>query len=753
MSSIWDDKELQILNDHLELWKKDGGSRRLWANKIWNIIYPARGGKMNKVDKKKLWTALTNWLSNNKRDPEKRKKLSYVKHWSFRTVLLELHSKDIRTIARDKNPELKPDKKIPVGVLQKALTEFIAGLSEEEVEHAREQASEWNGTGPPPEVQARNADSKAGAEIRRITDHLYRQYGMAVIMFTVHRNSQGRPSACMHDYNKWGIGVPFETEFPKWETETKMAPIWDQYGERLFGSAPLRRPILSSRIPQDLERDKHGWPLIPEEDPAKPWTHDEMKALIRLFFRICYRIAAANNNATPSWSVIEQLTDQFINSEFLPDGFKFRDPWKLREQDARTLMNFFYERQEDDTIPITFCFKAYRNGKGPAANIETAKPVGSKMVTAPARRRIVRRTFVKVPPSSEEDNGRGKERASKPKPKPRRSKRARRGKAALASEPPTDASDGYMSDEPIKSTKKPRKSKGKRQADASATPSDSSFDSEVEEPVKQAKKSKKSKGKRRADASTTASDRSTQSGDDMEAAQSTSSNDDDSDLDLPPDSDTAKPHRTTGKRKAKRPNVNQNRKKPKMKETETEAVAPLPETPYPKPRPKFKGGPGKNSHGFLGSEVVNKIHTPTHPDQMSMPPDDMASDQHAGANINATTSIADDVHAGANVPGSATLPQVPSMRMNPNATTSNLGSSTSDSMNLTVAAAANPVHATTSTSANPTVAAATNPVQLANTNPAQQVNAGPTPVVTKRAIKPTSAADGSHYQTAGLSRR
>ena len=76
------------------------------------------------------------------------------------------------------------------------------------------------------------------------------------------------------------------------------------------------------------------------------------------------------------WLNIQEEQHSFIDDEFMPPSFILREPSKLKEQEMRTLFDFWYERQES-SVDIPFRFKAYRLKDGTFMESHEGIPVGN----------------------------------------------------------------------------------------------------------------------------------------------------------------------------------------------------------------------------------------------------------------------------------------------------------------------------------------------------------------------------------------
>ena len=77
-------------------------------------------------------------------------------------------------------------------------------------------------------------------------------------------------------------------------------------------------------------------------------------------------MAAGKKLATVPWSTLTLAHKDYIDSDFLPEGFEFKDPSKLSFSAAQQLLSFWAQRQQDDDEDHVFQFKAIRGASGTA---------------------------------------------------------------------------------------------------------------------------------------------------------------------------------------------------------------------------------------------------------------------------------------------------------------------------------------------------------------------------------------------------
>lgn len=83
---------------------------------------------------------------------------------------------------------------------------------------------------------------------------------------------------------------------------------------------------------------------------------------------------SGNPKARPPWKDISSNTDNFIEAEYLPDGFIMQEPTKLVEAQLDRLMNHWYDRQQ--AKQVVFSLKGYKSKDGqilPPVQVSTTK--------------------------------------------------------------------------------------------------------------------------------------------------------------------------------------------------------------------------------------------------------------------------------------------------------------------------------------------------------------------------------------------
>jgi hypothetical protein len=75
-------------------------------------------------------------------------------------------------------------------------------------------------------------------------------------------------------------------------------------------------------------------------------------------------IASGNNKASVPWGFFQGHEDIYVEDEFIPDGFTFKEPSKLSKPEAYLRLKFWYDRQQDRKIEMVFQFRAVKGKQG-----------------------------------------------------------------------------------------------------------------------------------------------------------------------------------------------------------------------------------------------------------------------------------------------------------------------------------------------------------------------------------------------------
>jgi hypothetical protein len=106
------------------------------------------------------------------------------------------------------------------------------------------------------------------------------------------------------------------------------------------------------------------------------------------------------------WTALSENQDDMIDHKYLPAGFRFRDPSKMKKTHYQALLEHWYERQEDENTDIVFAFKGYwdlaneavtiSGGKGSSRRKKSKRSTGMRQAASGLTRPGAKGPIVKV---------------------------------------------------------------------------------------------------------------------------------------------------------------------------------------------------------------------------------------------------------------------------------------------------------------------------------------------------------------------
>jgi hypothetical protein len=92
------------------------------------------------------------WFYNNGRKRDRKDRVRYVRKWNLKQVVGHMEKARIEEVCKEQTGS-NPGTRNYLGGYQKALTDVVDNLSEEEVSGYRKMAREWTMKSPPEHVQ------------------------------------------------------------------------------------------------------------------------------------------------------------------------------------------------------------------------------------------------------------------------------------------------------------------------------------------------------------------------------------------------------------------------------------------------------------------------------------------------------------------------------------------------------------------------------------------------------------------------
>ena len=85
-------------------------------------------------------------------------------------------------------------------------------------------------------------------------------------------------------------------------------------------------------------------------------------------------LASGNSKAMVPWGSLQGHEEDYVDNEYVPKNFTFKEPSKLTKVECYERVKFWYDRQENPTIKKVF---QYRSIRGPDGNLLQTKMTGN----------------------------------------------------------------------------------------------------------------------------------------------------------------------------------------------------------------------------------------------------------------------------------------------------------------------------------------------------------------------------------------
>ncbi|KAG1894986.1 uncharacterized protein F5891DRAFT_984571 [Suillus fuscotomentosus] len=380
-----DDKQMSLneneqlaLQSHLEQWNScKGGERHAVLN---TAVKEARllAPKMDKDALKHRKYIYKQWFYNHgqRKQRIKRHLIKYGQKWTVQEIIKQERKAEVKSIIEEQTG-VKPGEKGMMKHYQRIVTEIMQGLTSDELQEAEATALAWSQEGPPADIQANITKTKGESLIKHFAKEMYRQAGMRLFVISAWKAPDGMISmmSLVAVNNSW---IP-KIGRSSWRNEIHM---WRNslVGNQIFvegnGNQVIGKKKWQARQLFDFELNDAGMPTIPAyEDLDLQSTKD----LIHDFITVHYRLTVSTGDccqkltvAVP-WATILSRQEDFIETTYLPEGTRIKDPSKLKKADAQILLQFWLKRQAQ-SAETTFAFKAWVDSDG-----NTLPPVKKKI--------------------------------------------------------------------------------------------------------------------------------------------------------------------------------------------------------------------------------------------------------------------------------------------------------------------------------------------------------------------------------------
>ncbi|KAJ8474289.1 hypothetical protein ONZ45_g15999 [Pleurotus djamor] len=182
-------------------------------------------------------------------------------------------------------------------------------------------ANAWRTKGLPDNDKRRLAEKDGQKALVQMTESLYKQYGMVVMMFASYVQKDGRADT-LFAQTRQGPVVPMDAieaaTVDSWHT------VWTQKIEPHLGDHPTATKDGSSKQKEDrvvIEKDESGNYVVP--DPSKLQTPTtgakHIGLLVRQYVKKVHH--ECTGLAAPSWFLMSLHPERYLHRKFLPDAF------------------------------------------------------------------------------------------------------------------------------------------------------------------------------------------------------------------------------------------------------------------------------------------------------------------------------------------------------------------------------------------------------------------------------------------------
>ncbi|KAG2139259.1 hypothetical protein DEU56DRAFT_912099 [Suillus clintonianus] len=298
--------------------------------------------------------------------PQMDKELLKQRKLTARRVIEEERKADILQKIRDEIEDetgRKAGQKEVLKRYQPMMTAVMKTLDNDELEQAQAKADEWTNQAPDATVQAKTAKKKGEKMVKHFAKEMFTQAGMRVFVLGTWKDEKGGLLTSGFDFNEQlGRGISFMKE-KDWQV---ILPAWEDYiGEAFDVDQDQDGTVIGGmrRVPKpqyEFDEDRKGLPILPDMDDLSLETK---KGMIRSFLTTYYRKCCGKPKVPVPWSDILKGQSRFISSTYLLDGVQIMEPSKLIRRDADSLLEHWYDQQENQVGP-TFQFKGWIDDKG-----------------------------------------------------------------------------------------------------------------------------------------------------------------------------------------------------------------------------------------------------------------------------------------------------------------------------------------------------------------------------------------------------
>ncbi|TFY81294.1 hypothetical protein EWM64_g2717 [Hericium alpestre] len=357
------DRYKKVIKAYVEEFRDgDKQARQTVINNAMNSMrdkYPKEFKDWNQ-DRYLVKRAVAQWFNNNGRKKETGPDHHFVSKYNKRLVAAQVRKADLDAFIAHHAPDVNL-----FSNWQQLLSAFLEEhVDADEMEGYAALAQEWSESGPPVEVQQKNADNRAVKYIKDFSKEMFRHCGMTLIVMSAHVNSKGMLCQAEHDYTNNLIPDKkgFTDTNPKWITEPDVADAFGKWAEfalnpEVQGYDDIDEEDVSiMEIKYDVDS---GWPVLLPMDEWKLLDRTTQQKFIGGWLTAHYHISKGVNQGPVPWGDVWKSGTGYVKAEYLPDGW---DTWHHPSKWTVKMMNKIYqhwiERIDDNKMPFRWSFWA-----------------------------------------------------------------------------------------------------------------------------------------------------------------------------------------------------------------------------------------------------------------------------------------------------------------------------------------------------------------------------------------------------------
>ncbi|KAI0685942.1 hypothetical protein BC835DRAFT_1309723 [Cytidiella melzeri] len=246
-----------------------------------------------------------------------------------------------------------------LGYRQKAITEFMAGMTEEQREQAQAFQTKVNSEGRTEPLTSSEIDTLA-KKVRNFALATKRVYGAHIVVMAAFRTEDEDIGATQYEVplpfgQPFVLDPSFQRAYSKFKTFGQSSLAVDENLWLENNKDKIHRAVDADEtgLKWYFPTNKAGWPAVPDQWPEGMSLVD-MKDVVRCFLTIRYRLVSGNPNARVPFTEIVADRNAYIHPRFLPAKIHFCDPSKMKEIDINRMVSHWRSRVERNRMAFDF---------------------------------------------------------------------------------------------------------------------------------------------------------------------------------------------------------------------------------------------------------------------------------------------------------------------------------------------------------------------------------------------------------------